>query len=467
MAAERGVVVVGAGPTGLMVAAELATAGVPVTLVDRRRPGNPNVTRAFAVHAATLELFDMRGLADALVGTGAQVRQLQLFDTVRVDLGRLPSRYGYLLVTPQSQTERVLRDRVDSLGVAVELGVDVTGLSQDGDGVTVAGRREDGSAVELRGSVVVGADGAGSTVRRELGLPFPGRSVLRSIMLADVRLTAPPRQVLTVNAVGDGFAFVAPFGDGWYRVFAWDRRRQVGDDAPVDLEEIREVMVRALGSDLGMHSPRWLSRFHSDERQSPSYRRGRVILAGDAAHVHSPAGGQGMNTGLQDAANLGWKLAAVLNGRASEALLDTYQGERHPVGATVLRTSGALIRMAMMRSPVARRVRNGLAGVAAGFPPVADRAARTVSGIGVRYAAPAGADRRVGSRAGDLALADGRLHERLRAGQFVLVADREPADVPEHVVWAAPASPVGEPVLVRPDGYVGWVGDVADYPYWP
>jgi 2-polyprenyl-6-methoxyphenol hydroxylase-like FAD-dependent oxidoreductase len=449
-----------------MVAADLAAAGVSVTLVERRRHDDPNVTRAFGVHARTLEQLDIRGVADELVGTGAQVRRLQLFENVRVDLGRLPTRFDYLLITPQSQTERVLLARAEALGVQVDSGLEVTGLDQDGDGVTVTGRRPDGTAAELRARYVVGADGVNSTVRRELGIAFPGRSVLRSIMLADVRLTTPPREVLSVNAVGDGFAFVAPFGDGWYRVFAWDRRNQVSADEPLELEEIREVAVRALGTDLGMHSPRWLSRFHSDERQATAYRDGRVFLAGDAAHVHSPAGGQGMNTGIQDAANLGWKLAAVLNGQASEALLDTYQAERHPVGAEVLRTSGALIRLAMVRSPLGRRLRNTVGGLVTRIPVAADRAARTVSAIGVRYPAPPGADRRVGSRVEDLALEDGRLHEALRDGRFVLVADREPPGLPGHVRWSRPAVPVDEPLLVRPDGYLGWVGDVGDYPYW-
>ena len=185
---------------------------------------------------------------------------------------------------------------------------------------------------------------------------------------------------------------------------------------------MREVTRRALGTDYGMHDPRFLSRFHSDERQVPSYRVGRVFLAGDAAHCHSPAGGQGMNTGIQDAANLGWKLAAVVAGWGGEALLDSYQAERHPVGRSVLRSSGLLVRLALVRSRWGRAVRNVATGVVLGIPPVGRRIAGMISGIGLRYPAPRGADRRVGTRAPDVALRDGRsLYEALRGGRFVLL----------------------------------------------
>lgn len=453
MSGTSEVIVVGAGPTGLLLAGDLAQAGVGVTVLERRRDES-NLTRAFAVHARTLELLDMRDCADELIATGARVRRLALFGRVRVDLGRLPGRFPYILITPQYHTERVLQARLDRLGVQVVHGAEVSGVDQDDAGVTVA--LHDGTTMRAR--YVVGADGARSAVRRAVGQPFPGRAVLRSIMLADVRLAEPPADVLTVNGVGDGFAFVAPFGDGYHRIFAWDRRRVVPDDLPLDLEEVREITRRAMGTDFGMHDPRWLSRFHSDERQAPQYRVGRVFLAGDAAHVHSPAGGQGMNVGMQDAANLGWKLAAVIRDGAPEALLDSYHAERHPVGAAVLRGSGGLIRLAMVKSRVGRWVRDMLAGAALSVPPIARKVTGEVSGLGVRYPAPAGATRDVGARMPDIALdGGGRLFEVLRGGRHVLLSssgDAVASALPPGTISAIPATPLPAPVLVRPDGYV-------------
>jgi 2-polyprenyl-6-methoxyphenol hydroxylase-like FAD-dependent oxidoreductase len=289
-------------------------------------------------------------------------------------------------------------------------------------------------------------------------------------MLADVRLAEPPADVLAVNAVADAFAFVAPFGDGWYRVFAWNRRHQVDDSAPLELAEIREVTRRALGTDFGMHEARWMSRFHSDERQVPAYRVGRVFVAGDAAHCHSPAGGQGMNTGLQDAANLGWKLAAALAGWGGEALLDSYHDERHPIGRQVLRSSGALVRLALIRPSWGRWLRGHLGAALLRVPAARRAVAGSISGIGLRYSAPAGADRRVGTRAPDLALRGGSLFPALRGGRFVLVGERAgELALPTPVIAAAPAHrwPDGDRlVLVRPDGYVGWVGTPAAFRTW-
>jgi FAD binding domain len=278
--------------------------------------------------------------------------------------------------------------------------------------------------------------------------------------------------VLAVNGVGDAFAFLAPFGDGWYRVIAWNRRRQLPDSAPVDLDEIRDVTRRALGTDYGMHDARWLSRFHSDERQVPNYRVGRVFLAGDAAHVHSPAGGQGMNVGMQDAANLGWKLAATVHGWAPEGLLDTYHGERHPVGQAVLRGSGAALRVALLGPAVLRGARDAIAGAAVRIRPLADRLAEAVSGIAIAYPPGSGAHRLAGRRAPDSRLAGGagtpgRLYEALRAERFVLLC-RAIDEVAVVRGWAGrvdvatPAAAEPTMVLVRPDGYIAWASDEAD-----
>jgi hypothetical protein len=250
-------------------------------------------------------------------------------------------------------------------------------------------------------------------------------------------------------------------------VFAWNRRNQVDDSAPLELAEIREMTRRALGTDFGMHDPRWLSRFHSDERQVPRYRVGRVFLAGDAAHCHSPAGGQGMNTGLQDAANLGWKLAAAVHGWGDDQLLDSYHDERYRVGRQVLRSSGAILRLALIRPRWARQARNAIGQILMGIPPIAAAVAGKISGIGIRYPAPPVVDRRVGIRVPNIALRNGRLYEALRGGRFVLLGtDATHLDLPPQIDAAIPTRPTDQLMLVRPDGYLAWVGTAEQFPAW-
>ena len=450
--------VVGAGPTGLMLAGELAAAGVSCTVLERRDQES-NLTRAFAVHARTLELLDACGLADELVATGETVSTLNVLDKFRVDLSGLPTRFPYVLVTPQYQTEQVLEQRAKALGAEIVRGAELVGLRQDDSGVGAEVRGGGG----YRAGYLIGADGAHSIVRHLLGLPFPGHSAVRSVMLADVRLTHAPAEVLTVDAAGDDFAFLAPYGDGWYRLIAWNRRSQQPENAPVDLDELRAITRRVHGTDFGMDEPRWMSRFHSDERQVPRYRVGRVFLAGDAAHIHSPAGGQGMNTGLQDAGNLGWKLAAAIRGWAPGRLLETYQAERHPVGRAVVRGSGAMLRIVLGLSVPARAARRLLTTVVGPLGLVPPQLANAVSGIGVRYPAPRASHRLAGQRAPDLPLDhDGRLYEALRTRRFVLVTpDDRIADVAGQ--WGGRVDTAryatGTTMLVRPDGYVAWASE--------
>lgn len=484
MTTHTDVVIVGAGPTGLLLAGDLAARGVACTVLERRGEQTANTTRAFAVHARTLEQLDARGLADELIATGKKVDALRLFGRLAVDLSDLPSRFRFVLITPQYNVERVLERRALKAGARILRGVRFTGLAQDTDGVDVHAEASepvdngDGAAADvethLRASYLVGTDGVRSAVREAVGLPYPGSQVVKSLMLADVRLNEPPSEVLTVNGVAEGFAFVAPFGDGWYRVFAWDRAKQVDDTEPVDLEEVRTVMRHAFGTDFGMDESRWLSRFHSDERQVPRYRVGRVFLAGDAAHCHSPAGGQGMNTGLQDAANLGWKLAAAVQGWAPPGLLDSYNDERHPVGKMVLRSSGALVRLALVKPYLARMARIVVGAAALCVPAVNHRAAGTVTGLGISYGCPHGAHPSVGTRANDVALTGAgesatRLYEALRTGAFVLVGREAEAPVPLEAwkgrVEYATAADGGMPAvlsLVRPDAYIGWASDEPD-----
>ncbi|MFC8512422.1 FAD-dependent monooxygenase [Streptomyces sp. NPDC057257] len=459
------VIVVGAGPAGLLLAGDLATAGVPVTLLEKRPHKTSNLSRAFVLHARTLEQLDARGLADGLEAVGRPLDRLRLFTRLEVDLTTLPSRFNHLLVIPQYEVEKALERRAVEAGVDFRYETELTGLTQDADGVTVEVRGAGGAAESLRAEYVVGTDGMRSAVRTAIGLPFPGRSVIRSVVLADVRLTEEPESLLTVDTVGDAFAFLAPFGDGYYRVIAWNRAHDVPDSEPLELEEVKEVTRLALGRDYGMHDARWLSRFHSDERQAPAYRVGRVFLAGDAAHVHTPAGGQGMNTGLQDAANLSWKLAAVVQGHAGAGLLDTYQAERHPVGRSVLRSSGGIVRMAMAKHPWTLAERAVLTTVLNTVAPARRRMAEQLTGIGYRYPAPRGAHRLTGTRVPDVALKSGRLYEALRGGRFVLITPEPPQDQSvrkDRLTVEQWASARRTAVLVRPDGYVAWAADSAD-----
>ncbi|MGW4567275.1 FAD-dependent monooxygenase [Streptomyces sp. NPDC004561] len=460
------VIVVGSGPTGLLLAGDLAAAGVPVTVIEKRPHRISNLSRAFVLHARTLEQLDARGLADGLEALGRPLDRLSLFGHLAIDLAALPSRFNHLLVLPQYEVEKALERRAVEAGAGFRYETELTGLTQDADGVTVEVRGPEGDTESLRAAYVVGADGMRSAVREAVGLPFPGRSVIRSVVLADVRLAEKPETLLTVDAVGDAFAFLAPFGDGYYRVIGWHRGRDVPDTEPLELAEVQEITRLALGRDFGMHDARWMSRFHSDERQAPAYRVGRVFLAGDAAHVHTPAGGQGMNTGLQDAANLSWKLAAVAGGHADPGLLDSYQAERHPVGRAVLRSSGGIVRMAMAKRPWTLAGRAALTTFLNAVGPARRKVAGQVTGLGYRYPAPRGAHRLTGTRVPDVRLAGGtRLYEALRGGRFVLIAP-EPYEAgagrADRLTVARWASDRRTALLVRPDGYIAWAADTAD-----
>ncbi|ADD40462.1 FAD-dependent oxidoreductase [Stackebrandtia nassauensis] len=470
---DNDVIIVGAGPTGLLLAGDLAAAGVSVSILEKRDTES-NLTRAFAVHARTLETLDMRGLADPLTQEGSKEGELLLVGRARLRLSDLDSRFPYVLITPQYRTEQLLRDRALANGARIESGVKVTELTQDGDGVELIVETAAGTQTRTA-AYVVGTDGVHSVIRERLGLPFPGQLAAGSIMLADVRLSEPPPETLTVRGAREGFVFIAPFGDGWYRIVARHSRDTTPDDVPVDFEDLRSLVRHVFGTDFGMTEPRWTSRFHSDERQAPRYRVGRVFLAGDAAHVHSPAGGQGMNTGLQDAANLGWKLAAAVRGHAPEGLLDSYETERHPIGAAVLKGSGALLRLVQLRNGLVRAVRDAVMRLALRTKRIRTKAAGAVSGIAIRYPAGHGSGDAVGTRMPDIPLAtvkgqSNRLYETLRGGRFVLVTGSEGPEVPENLTDLVdvvnPEDDDHTATLVRPDGYIAWRGAASETPNW-
>ncbi|KJY23622.1 MULTISPECIES: FAD-dependent monooxygenase [unclassified Streptomyces] len=459
------VLVVGAGPTGLLLAGDLAAAGVRVTLLERRESADARaareMTRSFAVHARTLEVLDARGLADELVARGRTAPVVGVFGKLELHLHRLRTRFPFALITPQYNLEELLEGRAVAAGVRILRGAEVVALR----------RREDGVEVETAGAgvfdarYVVGCDGVRSTVRRLTGIDFPGRSVVRSVMLADVRLKEVPVDAVTTNSNEHGFASLVPFGHGWYRAIGRIAGDDRPDDAPLAVEELSGLLHRVLGTDYGMHDPRWISRFHSDERQAVRYREGRVLLAGDAAHVHSPAGGMGMNTGLQDAANLSWKLAAVARGRAGEPLLDSYERERHPVGKQALRVSGAITRGVLdaPRGGPARPLRALALPVVSRLSSLTALGERLLSGIGISYPAPRGSHPLTGRRVPDLRLAGGRrLYEVLRGGGFVLVTRGSPVPETEWLTSVAPAGSLRTTLLVRPDGHVAWAADDPD-----
>ncbi|MEU4422245.1 FAD-dependent monooxygenase [Actinoplanes sp. NPDC024001] len=449
------VIVVGAGPTGLTLACELALAGVGVRVLERRAE-EPNLTRAFALHARSLELLDARGLADEVLLHGVPVRSVAPVPGASLDLDILDTRFPMIFIAPQSGTEKVLQARAERLGVPIVRGAAVTALRQDDTGVTL----QVGDRTE-RAGYVVGCDGAHSTIRRLLGIEFAGKQYQTHIMLADVRLGEPPAEAMFARTSTDGAVIAVPFGDGWFRVIAWDRTRDRAPlSEPVTHAEMRDAFRRIAGSDLGMGAPRWSTRFLSERRQAARYRDGRVFLAGDAAHVHSPLGGQGMNTGIQDAMNLGWKLAAAVHGTAAPWLLDSYEGERHPVGEQVLKLTDTFNRLVLGRS----KVRNALQAVAIRsilhFRRSRLLMAGRMSGIGIAYPKRSGGDHDLtGRRMPDVDCGGARLYEQLRDGRFALVT-RSPVEVGGAVHHVhCPTLPGAAMVLVRPDGYIAWASD--------
>jgi 2-polyprenyl-6-methoxyphenol hydroxylase-like FAD-dependent oxidoreductase len=465
------VLVVGAGPTGLTAAGDLARAGRSVAVLERWPAINPS-SRAFATQARTLEVLDARGIADNLLARSHKASGVTIFAGARVDLTHLDSPYQFAMITPQTNVDQAIAGYAVAQGADIRRGVELVGLEQDADGVSATTRPHGGGPqIRWRAKYLIGADGAHSTVRALLGVGFPGKTVLSSIVLADVKLAhGPTGGGLTLGSTRNEFAFLAPYdrheGDGhWYRAMVWDRKHQVSDSEPVDTQEIARILGRAMKTDVRLLEVSWKSRFHCDERQVEQYRHGRIFLAGDAAHVHSPIGGQGMNTGIQDAANLAWKLDVALAG-ADDAVLDSYQAERHPIGKRVLLQSGMMARGITLRPRIARGIRNLLAPRLLRIPRVRDAVAGSFAGTTLRYPHRAGDSGLVGGRATQIPLIGDRLTHLQREPGFVLIRECGRAAVGVTDLHQAERADSGPAVLVRPDGYIAWAGDSANCSQW-
>ncbi|GEO95426.1 FAD-dependent monooxygenase [Kocuria turfanensis] len=467
---EHAVVIVGAGPTGLMLAGELALAEIDVAVLERR-PGQDLVgSRAGGLHARTIEVLDQRGLADRFLSRGTTA-QVAGYAGVPLDISDFPTRHPYGLALWQHHIERLLADRAGELGVPVHYGHEVAGLVQDGAGVDVAlsdGRR-------WRAQYVVGCDGGRSRIREAAGIAFPGWDATTSSLLAEAETDEEPEWGIHQDALGK-HAFRRTEGG---QVGIMVTERHVGPGREPTLRELREALVAVYGTDYGVHGPTWLTRFTDTTRQAASYREGRVLLAGDAAHVHAPDGGQGLNTGVQDAVNLGWKLAQVLRRTSPEDLLDTYHAERHPVAARVLRHTMAQV--ALRRPDERLRAVGETVAELLGMEEPRRRFAAMMSGLDVHYDLGPGHPL-LGRRMPDLDLrtTDGplRVFALLHEARPVLLelAEQEPhgvdvrpwADRVRRVhaecsgTWELPALgavPSPTAVLIRPDGHVAWVGE--------
>src|SRR5688572_8714238 len=383
---RHAVVVAGGGPTGLMLAGELALAGVDVAIVERRASQDLPGSRAGGLHSRTIEVLDQRGIAERLLSQG-QVAQVAGFASVRLDISDFPTRHGYGLGLWQNHIERILAGWVDELAVTFYRGLEVTGFAQDDTGVDV--ELSDGRS--LRAEYLVGCDGGRSLVRKAAGIEFPGWDPTTSSLIAVVEMAEEPEWGIRQNALGvhalgrleyevrDGE--VVYMDEGPVRVMVTEQH--IGPTSEPTLRDLSEALIAVYGTDYGIHSPISISRFTDMTRQAASYRNGRVLLAGDAAHVHSPDGGQGLNTGVQDAMNLGWKLAQVIKRTSPESLLDTYHAERHPVGARVLQISMAAV--ALRRPDERTKALRDMVSQVLGMDEPRKRIAAEMSGLGIRY----------------------------------------------------------------------------------
>jgi 2-polyprenyl-6-methoxyphenol hydroxylase-like FAD-dependent oxidoreductase len=475
--ADHAVVVAGGGPTGLMLGGELALAGVDVAIVERRASQDLIGSRAGGLHSRTIEVLDQRGIADRFVTQG-QVAQVAQFCGIPLDISDFPTRHNYGLGLWQNHIERTLAGWVDEMGVPICRGREVTGIAQDDTGVDV--RLSGGQS--LRAEYLVGCDGGRSVVRKAAGIEFPGWDPTTSCLIAEVEMAfeagqAPEWGIVRRDALGvHGLNRLEDGGP--VRVVVTEQG--LAPTSEPTLSDLSEALIGVYGTDYGIHSPTWISRFTDTTRQAATYRDRRVLLAGDAAHVHDPVGGQGLNTGVQDAVNLGWKLAQVVNHISPESLLDTYHAERHPVAARVLRLTMAQV--ALRRLDDRRKALNDTISELLDMEEPRKRFAGMMSGLDIHYDLGDGHPL-LGRRMPDLDLVTANGSQRV----FTLLHDARPVllnlgeatgfDISgwedrvrlieaKYVgMWKLPV--LGEvtapaAVLIRPDGYVAWVGDLTD-----
>ncbi|MGC4807845.1 rifampin monooxygenase [Micromonospora sp. DT233] len=454
------VIVVGGGPTGCMLAGELRLHGVDVLVLEKDTQP-PAYVRALGLHARSIEVLDQRGILQRFLDLGKQYPVAGFFAGIPAPAPQgLDTAHPYVLGIAQPVTDRLLAQRATELGARLRRGGELVALDQDDEGVTA----DLADGTRLRARYLVGCDGGRSTVRKLLGVGFPGEPTRVETLLGEMRVDVPAETVAAVvtevRRTQKRFG-LGPVEDGLYRVVVPADGVAADRAVPPTIEEFRRQLRAVAGTDFGVHSPRWLSRFGDATRLAESYRRGRVLLAGDAAHIHPPTGGQGLNLGIQDAFNLGWKLAAQVAGWAPPELLDSYQAERRPVAADVLGNTRAQMHLLSL-DPDAQAVRRLLTELMT-FPDVNRHLTEKIIGIGIRYDFGAGHDL-LGRRLRDVRLRRGRLYELTHAGRGLLLDSTGRlsaagwADRVDHVVDVSDELPAPA-VLLRPDGHVAWVGD--------
>jgi 2-polyprenyl-6-methoxyphenol hydroxylase-like FAD-dependent oxidoreductase len=454
------VIVAGGGPTGLMLAAELRLHGVHVVVLERDAEPTP-VVRSLGLHARSIEIMDQRGLLERFLALGQEYPLGGFFAGISKPAPeRLDTAHPYVLGIPQNITDRLLAEHAAEVGAEIRRGLELVGLSQDEDGVTA--ELADGTRLGAR--YLVGCDGGRSTVRKLLGVGFPGEPSRVDTLIGEVRVAEDQAAVAAVVArvreTQKRFG-VGPIGDGVYRLVVPAEGVAEDRGVPPTLEEVKRQLRATAGTDFGAHSPRWLSRFGDATRLADRYRVGRVLLAGDAAHIHPPTGGQGLNLGIQDSVNLGWKLAAEINGWAPEELLDSYQDERRPVAADVLDNTRAQMEL-LSTEPGPQAVRR-LISKLMDFEEVSRYLTEQVTAIGVRYDFGEGHEL-LGRHLRDVALKRGRLYALMHDGRGLLLDQTGQLSIAgwtdrvDHVVDVS--EELGVPaVLLRPDGHVAWAGD--------